>query len=110
MKRLLLPALFLAVSVCAPRAALAGEPVPKSYGGRQVYWRWSTEHTEDWYAIPYAQRWMVPEAVVRQVVFLRHHPLRVPAGNPAVQRAGLLKERLPSRPWPATASLALPDG
>jgi len=65
MKRFLLPALFLAVSVCAPRTALAGEPVPKSYGGSQVYWRWSTEHTEDWYAIPYAQRWMVSEAVVR---------------------------------------------
>jgi len=39
--------------------------VPVSYGGRHVYWRWSMEHDPDWYAIPYARRWMVPEAVVR---------------------------------------------
>ncbi len=44
---------------------IAVDLVPKSYGGRHVYWRWSMEHDEDWYAIPYARRWMVPEAVVR---------------------------------------------
>jgi hypothetical protein len=44
---------------------IAVDLVPKSYGGRHVYWRWSMEHDPDWYAIPYARRWMVPEAVVR---------------------------------------------
>ena len=38
--------------------------VPRSYGGRQVYWRWTMEQTEDWYAVPYSRRWMVPAAVV----------------------------------------------
>jgi hypothetical protein len=44
---------------------IAVDLVPRSYGGRHVYWRWSMEHNEDWYAIPYARRWMVPEAAVR---------------------------------------------
>jgi len=44
---------------------IAVDLVPRSYGGRQVYWRWSMEHDADWYAIPYARRWMVPEVVVR---------------------------------------------
>jgi hypothetical protein len=44
---------------------LAVDLVPSSYGGRQVYWRWSMEHDQDWYATPYARRWMVPETVVR---------------------------------------------
>jgi hypothetical protein len=44
---------------------LAVDLLPKSYGGRHVYWRWSMEQDPDWYAIPYARRWMVPEAVVR---------------------------------------------
>jgi len=49
---------------------IAVDLVPKSYGGRHVYWRWSLERDPDWYAIPYARRWMVPEAVVR--VFEAH--------------------------------------
>ncbi len=44
---------------------LAVDLVPSTYGGRQVYWRWSLERDPDWYATPYARRWMVPEAVVR---------------------------------------------
>ena len=44
---------------------IAVDLVASTYGGRHVYWRWSMEHNEDWYAIPYARRWMVPEAVVR---------------------------------------------
>ncbi len=44
---------------------IAVDLVPRSYAGRQVYWRWSMEHDPDWYATPYARRWMVPEAVVR---------------------------------------------
>ena len=39
--------------------------VPRSYGGRQVYWRWTMENDEDWYAVPYSHRWMVPAAVTR---------------------------------------------
>jgi hypothetical protein len=62
------------------------------------------EHTEDWYAIPYAQRWMVPEAVVRafevqgfvwggkwrffDTIHFEYRPEILLA-------AGLLKERLP---------------
>ena len=44
---------------------IAVDLVPRHYNGRQVYWRWSMEHDPDWYAIPYARRWMVPEVVVR---------------------------------------------
>jgi hypothetical protein len=44
---------------------IAVDLVPSTYRGRHVYWRWSMEHDPDWYAIPYARRWMVPEAVVR---------------------------------------------
>jgi hypothetical protein len=44
---------------------IAVDLVPLTYRGRQVYWRWSMEHDEDWYATPYARRWMVPEAVVK---------------------------------------------
>jgi hypothetical protein len=44
---------------------IAVDLVPRHYNGRHVYWRWSMEHNEDWYAIPYARRWMAPQPVVR---------------------------------------------
>lgn len=45
--------------------AIAVDLVPRSYGGRHPYWRWAMDQTEEWYALPYASRWMVPPAVVR---------------------------------------------
>jgi hypothetical protein len=37
----------------------------KSYGGRQTYWRWALPGNDEWYAIPYEQRWMAPLPVVK---------------------------------------------
>ncbi len=37
---------------------------PKSFGGRHTYWRWALPQTDEWYAIPYEKRWMVPLQVV----------------------------------------------
>jgi len=45
--------------------AAAVDLVPRSYGGKHAYWRWAMEQTEEWYALPYGSRWMVPSAVVR---------------------------------------------
>lgn len=39
--------------------------VPRSYGRRHVYWRWSMPHVEAWYAIPHSERWLPPQTVVR---------------------------------------------
>jgi hypothetical protein len=39
--------------------------VPSSYGGRQVYWRWSRVlDREDWHRLPITQRWSPPQAVI----------------------------------------------
>ncbi|UCF98532.1 MAG: M15 family metallopeptidase [Spirochaetaceae bacterium] len=38
---------------------------PKSFGGRHTYWRWALPHSDEWYAIPYEQRWMVPLQIVK---------------------------------------------
>jgi hypothetical protein len=43
---------------------LAIDMIPKSYAGKQTYWRWSAGWMDDWWAIPYEKRWMVPQAVV----------------------------------------------
>jgi hypothetical protein len=43
---------------------------PKSFGGRHTYWRWALPHTEEFYSIPYEQRWMVPQQIVE--IFERH--------------------------------------
>jgi hypothetical protein len=44
---------------------IAVDLMPKSYRGLHTYWRWAVPDNERWYAIPYGQRWMVPEAVVQ---------------------------------------------
>ena len=49
---------------------LAVDLIPRSYGGRHAYWRWAMEKEPDWWAVPYARRWMVPTAVVE--AFERH--------------------------------------
>ena len=43
---------------------LAIDLEPASFGGRHTYWRWALSGREEWYAIPYDQRWLVPPAVV----------------------------------------------
>lgn len=43
---------------------LALDLVPKSYRGKQVYWRWSKVFRKDWYRIPLRQRWAPPKAVI----------------------------------------------
>lgn len=45
--------------------AAAVDLVPRNYGGKHAYWRWAMDQTEQWYALSYGSRWMVPEAVVR---------------------------------------------
>ena len=49
---------------------LAVDLIPRSYGGRHPYWRWAMRKERDWWAVPYARRWMVPEPVVE--AFERH--------------------------------------
>jgi hypothetical protein len=50
---------------------LAVDLVPRSYGGKQVYWRWSRVFNRTgWHRIPLSERWSPPEAVV--AAFERH--------------------------------------
>jgi peroxiredoxin len=59
--------------------AIAVDLVPRSYGGKHAYWRWAMDQTEDWHALPYASRWMVP-------------PVR-PEVGPQVRPSGLPPEK-----------------
>jgi hypothetical protein len=43
---------------------IAVDLAPKSFGGRHTYWRWALPQTEEFYAIPYERRWMVPQQIV----------------------------------------------
>lgn len=38
--------------------------LPRSYGGKQAYWRWAMPHFEEWYAIPYEDRFSPPSEVI----------------------------------------------
>lgn len=50
---------------------LAIDLVPRSYGGKQVYWRWSRVFNRTgWHRIPLEERWSPPRAVVE--AFERH--------------------------------------
>jgi hypothetical protein len=53
---------------------LALDLIPRSYGGKAVYWRWvmekAGEKADDWWTTPYDQRWMVPLSVVN--IFEKH--------------------------------------
>jgi hypothetical protein len=49
---------------------IAVDLAPKSFGGRHTYWRWALPQNEEWYAIPYEQRWMVPLQIVE--IFEKH--------------------------------------
>ncbi len=43
---------------------LALDIVPRDYGGKQVYWRWSAAWRSGWDRIPLAERWQPPPAVI----------------------------------------------
>ena len=50
---------------------MAIDLVPNSYGGRDVYWRWSRVYNrEGWHRIPLERRWSPPQAVIE--IFERH--------------------------------------
>lgn len=49
---------------------LAVDLIPRSYANTQPYWRWAMERGQDWWAIPYDHRWMVPDSVI--AAFERH--------------------------------------
>ena len=50
---------------------LAVDLVPRSYGGRHVYWQWSRVlDREGWYRIPLSQRWSPPQPVIEA---FEHH-------------------------------------
>ncbi len=49
---------------------LAVDLIPRNYGGKATYWRWLLGKVEQWWATPYASRWMVPESVVS--IFEKH--------------------------------------
>jgi hypothetical protein len=43
---------------------LAVDLEPKSFGGKHTYWRWAIPRVEEWWAIPYERRWMVPPQII----------------------------------------------
>ncbi len=50
---------------------MAVDFVPDSYGGRDVYWRWSRVYNrEGWHRIPLERRWRPPQAVIE--IFEKH--------------------------------------
>ena len=44
---------------------LAIDIIPRSYGGREAYWLWASNHRPDWWNIPYSQRHHPPQAVIK---------------------------------------------
>jgi hypothetical protein len=38
--------------------------LPRSYGGKQAYWRWARTSYPDWFILPYAERFFIPESFV----------------------------------------------
>ncbi len=43
---------------------IAIDLIPEDYQGKQAYWRWASDYYDDWWTIPYEDRYQVPEAVV----------------------------------------------
>jgi hypothetical protein len=44
---------------------LALDLIPKSYKGKDVYWRWSALIESDWGSIPFSERWHPPAEVIK---------------------------------------------
>jgi len=43
---------------------IAIDLIPGDYRGRQAYWRWAADFYDDWWNIPYTERFQVPGVVV----------------------------------------------
>jgi hypothetical protein len=44
---------------------LAIDIIPRSYGGREAYWIWTSNHRPDWWNISYNERYHPPQAVIK---------------------------------------------
>ncbi|MCK5735546.1 MAG: M15 family metallopeptidase, partial [Spirochaetaceae bacterium] len=44
---------------------IAVDLIPGDYQGKQAYWRWAADYYEKWWAIPYAERFHVPDIIVK---------------------------------------------
>lgn len=44
---------------------IALDLIPADYNGKQAYWRWAADFYDEWWAIPYEDRYSVPEPVVQ---------------------------------------------
>jgi len=43
---------------------LAIDLLPRNLGGKQTYWLWTSQHRDDWYNVPYSQRYHPPQAAI----------------------------------------------
>jgi hypothetical protein len=44
---------------------LAIDLLPGSLGGKQTYWLWTSQHREDWWNVPYTDRYHPPTSVIK---------------------------------------------
>jgi hypothetical protein len=44
---------------------LAVDLLPKALGGKQTYWLWTSQFRDDWYNVPYTERYHPPEMVIK---------------------------------------------
>lgn len=51
-------------SLSAHSYGTAIDIIPKSYGGRQAYWRWAGSNYPDWFLLPYEKRFHPPDAFI----------------------------------------------
>ena len=38
---------------------------PAKLGNKQIYWNWTANYNDKWYAVPYSKRWMPPMEVIK---------------------------------------------
>lgn len=43
---------------------IAVDLIPRSYGGKPVYWRWTRDVRSDWYQVPFRDRYVVPDSLI----------------------------------------------
>ena len=43
---------------------LAIDLLPRNLAGKQTYWLWTSQNRDDWYNVPYTQRYHPPQAVI----------------------------------------------
>jgi len=49
---------------------LAVDLLPRSMGGRQTYWLWTSQYRDDWWNVPYKERYHPPDGVIK--IFEEH--------------------------------------